>query len=85
MEDNPVTREEMIDRLRKAMSDSSTEDVDWDSVTEATEIGSLGFDSLSILDLIYEIQREFKIKFAAEEIVKVRTVGHLLDFLQARV
>ena len=48
---------------------------------EIAEIGELGFDSLSILDLIYDVQQEFGIEFDAEELVNVNTVGDLADFI----
>jgi acyl carrier protein len=80
-----MTREEIIGLLRDAMRESSTQDADWDAVLESTAIESLGFDSLSILDLIYEIQQKFKVEFEAESMVDIRTVGDLVDFLQRRV
>lgn len=76
-----MTREETIEKLREIMKASATEDVDWDAVSEDTTIESLGFDSLSILDLIYDIQQQFGIEFPAEQLVNVKTVGQLADFL----
>jgi acyl carrier protein len=78
-----MTREEIIDKLRDEMKKSSTvDDVDWDAVTVDTEIETLGFDSLSILDLIYDVQQAFGLTFEAEKLTEVRTVGNLVDFLQ---
>jgi acyl carrier protein len=76
-----MTQQEIIDRLREAMQSSSIEEVDWQAVTAETTIGELGFDSLSILDLIYDVQQEFGIEFDAEELVNVNTVGDLADFI----
>jgi len=59
--------------------------VDWDSVTLESRIDSLGFDSLSILDLIYDIQQAFGIEFEAEEMIGVTTVGELADFLKKKM
>jgi acyl carrier protein len=83
--DAHMTREEIVGRLREAMKESSTAEVEWDTVSESTDIGSLGFDSLSILDLIYEVQQKFGIQFDAEKLVDIRTVGQLVDFLQNKV
>jgi acyl carrier protein len=80
-----MTREEIVAKLREAMRESSTQEVDWDSVTESSTIESLGFDSLSILDLIYEVQQKFSTEFEAEQMVDIRTVGDLVDFLGQRV
>jgi acyl carrier protein len=63
------------------MESSSEEDVDWQSVTGDTTIESLGFDSLAILDLIYDIQQEFDAEFDADELVNVSTVDELASFI----
>ena len=77
-----MTREEIINKLREEMRTSSPEEIDWDAVTAEAEIESLGFDSLSILDLIYDVQQSFGITFDAEKLIDVRTVGDLADFLE---
>ena len=64
---------------------SSDTDVDWGAVTADTLIEKLGFDSLSILDLIYDVQQAFGITFDAEKLTDVRTVGDLADFLEAEL
>ena len=64
------------------MKDASPEPIEWDSLTEATPISSLGFDSLSILDLIYDVQQAFEVDFEAEILVNISTVGELADFLE---
>ena len=61
-----MTRPEIIEQLLQTVKDSSPEPIEWDTLTEETTIGSLGFDSLSILDLIYDIQQAFEIEFEAE-------------------
>jgi len=77
-----MTRDEVIRKLREEMKVSSTEEADWDAVRAETTIESLGFDSLSILDLIYDVQQAFGLSFDAEKLVDVRTVGDLADFIQ---
>jgi acyl carrier protein len=77
-----MTRAEILDQLRNTMKDSSPIPVDWDTLTEDTTIGELGFDSLSILDLIYDVQQSFGIDFEAEELVNINTIGELAEFLE---
>jgi len=72
---------EIIGKLRQSMKRSSASQVDWDSVTEETAIETLGFDSLSILDLVYDLQQDFGVEFEPEELAGMRTVGQLVDFL----
>jgi len=79
-----MTVEEIIDKLRELMKQSSTEEeVDWDAITQDARIETLGFDSLSILDLIYDIQQDFGLEFEAEKLVEVKTVGELAIFLKS--
>ena len=79
-----MQREELANKLRTLMQRSSESPVDWDAVKESDTIESLGFDSLSILDLIYDIQMEFGADIEAESMAGIRTVSDLLDFLAAR-
>lgn len=80
-----MTHEQIIDRLRVIMQDSTEKQVDWSTVTGETTIESLGFDSLSILDLIYDIQQEFEIQFEAEQLVSIQTVDELAGFLSRQL
>lgn len=79
-----MTRDDVMEELKNLMKSASREKVDWDQVTEASTIESLGFDSLTVLDLIYDIQQAFDLEFDAEELVDVRTVGQLGDFLHQK-
>ncbi len=80
-----ITSEEVFDRLRKLMQQTVEVDVDLDAVTGTTSIESLGFDSLSILDLMYDIQQEFDLEFDAEEMIAIRSVDQLVAFIVERV
>lgn len=71
----------IVERLRAVMKRSSRVQVDWSKVDAATRIDTIGFDSLTILDLIYDIQQEFKLDFEAEEVARIKTVGELAEFL----
>ncbi len=77
-----MIRDEILSKLRETMEASAPEPMDWDAITEETTIGELGFDSLSILDLIFDVQQAFGIDFEAQELVNINTVGELADFLE---
>lgn len=66
------------------MKTASQADINWNDVSMESTIASLGFDSLSILDLTYDIQQEFEIAFEAEEMVKVSTVKDMIEFLHSK-
>ena len=74
----------IIGRLRDILRESSEEDRDWDEVGADTTIESLGFDSLSILDLLYDVDQEFDIHLEASEVIDLRTVGEIAALLKDR-
>lgn len=80
-----MTRTEIFEKLRALMKSTSQVKANWDAVTEADTIAALGFDSLSVLDLIYEIQQSFQVELEPKEIVKVRTVGDLITLLEKNI
>jgi acyl carrier protein len=80
-----MERGEILERLRAIMAEASSEAVDWDKVSEATRLEELGFDSLSILDVLYGVEQEFEIEIDAAELANFETVGELLEALQERL
>jgi acyl carrier protein len=79
-----MTQDEIIAKLKQIMRRSTEAKVDWQSIRPEMTIASLGFDSLSILDLIYDLQQELGIDFDAEQLANVKTVGELAAFLAAQ-
>ena len=80
-----MTRSEIAVKLRNLMKIASPTRVDLDSVTEQTEIAAIGFDSLSVLDLIYDVQQAFQLEFDAEEMTGIVTVSDLVTFLEKKL
>ncbi len=79
-----MTDQEILEKLREIMKTSSQADVNWDDVNPDATVDSLGFDSLSILDLTYDIQQEFNTEFEAEDMISVATVKDMIEFLKAK-
>jgi acyl carrier protein len=53
--------------------------------TEASFIDDLGADSLDIVELVMEFEKEFNIDIPDEEAEKLRTVGDALTYLNSKV
>ncbi|REJ81213.1 MAG: hypothetical protein DWQ36_18585 [Acidobacteria bacterium] len=77
-------RSETFSRLVGLMRASATEEHDWDAVEPGTTTESLGFDSLSILDLLYDVEHEFGVEIEAEEVVEAKTLGDVVRLLEER-
>ena len=80
-----MSRTEILAKLRSLMADAiplaraEGDEIDWQQVSEGDAIAKLGFDSLAMLDLLYDIQQTFEIELDPRELSQVTTVGHLVD------
>lgn len=72
----------ILNRLRDVLRESAVEEQDWGAVAPETTIESLGFDSLTILDVLYDVEEEFGIALEPKQVVKTRTVGEIIALLQ---
>ena len=52
---------------------------------EASFIDDLGADSLDIVELVMEFEKEFNIDIPDEEAEKLRTVGDAMQYLNSKV
>lgn len=80
-----MTRDEIMKKLGVVIEESSAENIDWSEVEESTELESFGFDSLAVLDLIFDIEQEIGVQVAAEDMMQMETVGELIDYISKRV
>ena len=80
-----MTREEILAALGGIIVEASSEDVDWAQVTEKTDLESFGFDSLAVLDLIFDIEQELSVQIPADEVLTMETVGDLIHFISIRL
>lgn len=79
-----MERLEILGRLRGVLESSSTRPIDWSALSEATTVAELGFDSLSILDVLYGIEQELGIELDAGDVIDLATVGELVTVLEQR-
>ena len=77
-------KETILNQLRGIMEESATSEINWDSYGLDSTIESLGLDSLTILDLLYDIEQEIGIEVSAKEVLEFRTVGEIVDLLETK-
>ncbi|MEM9408943.1 MAG: acyl carrier protein [Acidobacteriota bacterium] len=79
-----MDRQGIFDRIGTVIDDSALEDVEWADVSEQTKIESFGFDSLAVLDLLFDLEQEFGVAIEAKEMLALPTVGELVTLLGER-
>jgi acyl carrier protein len=58
---------------------------DFSKVTRASKITDLGIDSLSMMQIVGEMETELDVTLPDEELVSIQTVGELCDKVQRRL
>ena len=59
-------------------------DADIDEMTMDTDIAKdLGADSLDVVELLMSIEDEFSVEIPDEEIENIKTIGELVEYIEA--
>ncbi len=53
-----------------------------DSITAESTFDELGLDSLDALNILYEMEKEFNVRFPNEEVLGIRSVSQVLERLE---
>jgi acyl carrier protein len=78
-----MTKEDIIGELRELLRKQKQLKVDIDGIRPDTRFDQIGFDSLSILDFMYEVENRFGAFPEMSELVKMQQVSDLIDYLEA--
>lgn len=70
---SPMTREQIFDKVCDIMKNEALVQQDVEIVTTSLMTDSLGMDSLDLLDLSMETEREFGIKIPDDDFYKLNT------------
>jgi acyl carrier protein len=77
------TLPQLIDLLRRAIDEQDHSYVDFDSIHRGTELAALPLDSLATVELLYSIEETFNLTIPEQAAFHFRTVGDVLQFIQA--
>lgn len=80
-----MTKDEIVSELRELLRKQKQLKVDVDTITLETRFDQIGFDSLSILDFLYDVETRFGAFPEMAELVKMQSVNDLIDYLEKRV
>jgi acyl carrier protein len=77
-----MTRPDLIKIFQKMASEIAEKD--FTSVSEEATIASLGIDSLGMLELVGEMERQLGVQIPDEQLVGIQSVKQLLDLVEKR-
>jgi acyl carrier protein len=77
-----MTRPDLIKIFQKMASEIAEKD--FSSVSEDATIASLGIDSLGMLELVGEMERQLGVQIPDEQLVGIESVKQLLDLVEKR-
>ena len=78
-----MTRPELFQTFQRMASEIAEKD--FASVQEDAKIAQLGLDSLNLLELVGQIERELGVQSPDEQLVGIQTVRQLLDLVERRL
>jgi acyl carrier protein len=78
-------RNELVDTLKSLLKRQQKIQLDVDAISDNTRIDRIGFDSLSILDFMYDVEDHFKIRAEPADLVQLETVADLVDYLERKL
>lgn len=77
-----IARDQLLTTFREIASKIAEKDIPLP--TDKTSISDLGIDSLGMLEIVGEMEREFKIQIPDDQLVGISTVAQLVDLVQKR-
>lgn len=82
---SPMTREQIFDKVCDIMKNEALVQQDVEILTTSLMTDSLGMDSLDLIDLTMEVEREFGVKIPDEDFYKLKTysVGEFCDVIES--
>ena len=81
----PITRPEIISALRELLRTQKQVKVNIDALDEETPLSHVGFDSISILDFMYDVENRFNVRTDIAELVSMDRIKDLIDHLERKL
>ena len=76
-----MSRTEIDDEIRKTVLSIASKYLEPDEI-EAKQDDVFSIDSLDVVDIIIELEKEFAIKFANEEVQSIETFEQLMEMIR---
>ncbi|MEY2407647.1 MAG: hypothetical protein QOF48_317 [Verrucomicrobiota bacterium] len=80
-----MQRPEIVAGLKDLLRQQKQLKLDVDLITEETALSQIGFDSISILDFIYDVESRFNVRTEIADLVGMERVSDLIDHLEGKL
>ncbi len=80
-----MSRDQIVSGLKDLLRGQKQVKVDVNAIDFATRLDRLGFDSLSILDFMYDVEDHFKVRMEIADLVRLQTVQDLIRYLEGKL
>lgn len=80
-----MTKEDIVSALRELLRKQKQLKVEVEAIRLDTRFDQIGFDSLSILDFMYDVENRFNVVPDMADLVRMQKVSDLIEYLHARV
>lgn len=80
-----MKRSEIISVLKELLRAQKQVKVDIDDLGETTPLSEVGFDSISILDFMYDVESRFNVRTEIAELVRMERIKDLIDHLEQKL
>lgn len=80
-----MKRPEIISALRELLRTQKQVKVNVDALDEETPLSQVGFDSISILDFMYDVENRFNVRTDIAALVSMERIRDLIDHLERKL
>lgn len=76
---------DILEGIKETLAESLGDEVDMSSVGPGTDLrDDLGFNSIGLLSMAVSLEEKYDFRFSNEDFVKIRTVGDVIDVINAK-
>ena len=80
-----MKRPEIISALKELLRAQKQVKVNVDALDEETQLSQVGFDSISILDFMYDVESRFNVRTEIPDLVRMERIKDLIDHLERKL
>lgn len=80
-----MDRQQITAKMKELLKKQKHLKTDAADIEETVKLDAIGFDSISIMDFMYDVEAEFGVETDIAELVGLETVGDMLDYLHSKI